>query len=109
MLKTSKLNFFSQLNVSTPKEFWKIANYYTKQKSAIPVLKDAHGQTVSDDVDKAKSPQSHKQFQLDFLSYPDDFLCLEEEVMDLLLNLDTSKPNVIIHCIQHRTWINQIL
>lgn len=53
MLKRAKLNFFNQLNVSTPKAFWKIANYFTKQKSSIPVLKDADGQMISGDVEKA--------------------------------------------------------
>ena len=74
------------------------------------MLKDADGQAISDDVDKATIlndyfvqcfntaiPQlddsSFEQFQLDPLCCPDDFLCSEEEVTDLLLNLDISKAN----------------
>ena len=32
-------------------------------------------------------------FDLDPLSYPDELFCSEEEVIDLLLSLDTSKAN----------------
>ena len=52
MLKTAKLNFFNQLNPSTPKKFRKIAKYFTK-KMFIPVLKGVDGQTISDDAEKA--------------------------------------------------------
>ena len=53
MLKTAKSNFFSQLDPSIPKSFWKIANYFTKQKCSIPVLKSEDGQSILDNVEKA--------------------------------------------------------
>ena len=36
---------------------------------------------------------SFERFQLDPLCCPDDLLCSEDEVTDLLLNLDTTKAN----------------
>ena len=50
MIKTAKSNFFHQLD-PTPKAFWKTAKYLTKQRTSIPVLKDADGQAVMDDAE----------------------------------------------------------
>jgi hypothetical protein len=33
--------------------FWKTVKYLTKQKTSIPVLKDADGRTITDDAEKA--------------------------------------------------------
>ena len=110
MLKSAKFKFFEQLDPSNPKVFWKTTKYLNSQKSTIPVLKDAHGQPVSDDSGKAAllneffakcfntsipklEDWTTVDFDLDPSYCPEEFLCDEEEVLDLLLSLDTTKAN----------------
>ena len=106
----AKFKFFEQLNPSIPKAFWKTTKYLNNQKSSIPILKDSHGQPISDDYVKASllmifSPnvsillfpdqkdQSSNDYGLDPSCCPEESLCNEEEVIDFLLSLDTTTAN----------------
>ena len=110
MIKSAKSNFFDQLDPSTPKAFWKTTRYLTKQKSSIPELKDNCGQSITDDTEKATLLNDYftqcfntavpkldtTSFNCQYLDpscCPEELLCSEDEVTDLLLSLNTSKAN----------------
>ena len=111
MIKSAKAKFFMGLNPSNPKSFWKVTKYLTKQTSSIPILKDHDGNVIHDDEEKAtllneffsqcfnsaQPPLCSSDFEsLDQPSpdeCPEQDLCSEEEVLEMLLSLDTSKSN----------------
>ena len=111
MLKAAKAKFFKQLNPSNPKMFWRVVKLLTKQPSSIPVLRDSQQRAVHDDVEKAtllndffSSCFNDAQEPLDTSDYleldqpdpglcPDWLLCNEDEILEMLLSLDTTKSS----------------
>ena len=111
MLRSAKLNFFKNLDPSSPKSFWKVAKFLTKQSSTIPILQDDYGDTIQDDTEKASllndffskcfnralPPLGRTDYEEIDLSItgecPADILCSEEEVEQMLLSLDTTKSS----------------
>ena len=111
MLRSAKLNFFKNLDPSSPKSFWKVAKFLTKQSSTIPILQDDYGDTIQDDTEKASllndffskcfnralPPLGRTDYEEIDLSItgecPEDILCSEEEVEQMLLSLDTTKSS----------------
>ena len=111
MIRDAKSKFFKGLNPSNPKTFWKLTKYLTKQSTSIPVLKDDYGNTIQDDTEKAEllnnffskclnrsvSPLDETDClnlgQPNSDECPEQLLCSEEEVLQMLLTLDTTKSN----------------
>ena len=111
MIKDAKLKFFKGLNPSNPKSFWKVVKYLTKQTSSIPILEDCHEQAIHDDAAKAtllndffsgcfndaQPPLSMSDYsnlhQPDPDLCPEQFLCTEDEILEMLLSLDTTKSS----------------
>ena len=110
-LKYTKKKFFSHLTPSNPKLFWKTTKALTKGVSGIPFLKDDSGEIITDNTAKATTlnnffstcfnsctpPLSesdrHMFSHLTSNECPSEMLCTEEQVLELLLSLDTTKAN----------------
>jgi len=54
---------------------------------------DMLNQYFSECFDMAQPPLSSRYEEPNIGNYPEDFLCTEEEVYEMLLSLDTSKAN----------------
>ena len=98
------------MNTPNSKNFWKVAKLLTKKTSSIPILKDGE-KVVENDLDKATllnnyfsqcfnqsvSPLTDDDISMfdsiNLLLCPEEFLCTEDEVLELLLSLDTKKAN----------------
>ena len=114
MLKKSKHSYFSRINHSDPKSFWKATKAIQREESQIPFLCSTDGEVISDDSTKANilndffsscfnhnvPPLSHcdSDVLFDLTSMngtccPDDNLCSIDEVEALLLTLNTSKAS----------------
>ena len=110
MLQSAKRQYFNNsLDTSDCKAFWKTVKLITRNKSVIPTL-DHNGSAIHDDQEKVKilncfsaecfnsslpplsSEENVCSSEEDSLC-PDDFLCDEEEVLELLLSIDTTKAN----------------
>ena len=110
-LKYAKKKFFSSLNPSNPKSFWKATKVVTKKESRIPSLIADNGEVISDTSSKAEMlntffsncfntclpPLSVEDQDIyanaNSADCPSEFLCTEDDVLDLLLSLDTTKAN----------------
>ena len=109
MLCSAKSQYFSNLDTSDCKAFWRTVKSITRNKSAIPSL-EHNGSAINDDQEKAEVLNSFFaecfNSSLPSLSSgenfcsneeddvcPDDFLCYEEEVLELLQSIDTTKAN----------------
>ena len=110
LLRKAKRKFFRGLNTVNSKSFWKVAKYMTKKNSSIPSLKDG-GIAVESDLDKAallnryfskcfnqSVPPLNDEDILEFSSIdpllcPEEFLCTEHEVFEMLSSLDIKKAN----------------
>ena len=110
MIKCAKSRYFKRLNPSNPKTFWKLVKCLTKQTS-IPILKDSQEKAVHDDTEKATllneffsscfnnaqpplNMSDYNEFnQPDQDSCPEQLLCTEDEILEMLLSLDTTKSN----------------
>ena len=106
LLKLAKKKYFCSLNPKDSKKFWKAVKSLNKSKQSIPTL--YHDDVVAcDDADKANllcsffsscfnqscaliSPSPNHPLRF---SFPDDLLCNESEVFDLLATLDTTTAN----------------
>ena len=111
MIKCAKSRYFKRLNPSNPKTFWKLVKCLTKQTSSIPILKDSQEKAVHDDTEKATllneffsscfnnaqpplNMSHYNEFnQPDQDSCPEQLLCTEDEILEMLLSLDTTKSN----------------
>ena len=110
-LKQAKRKYFTQFSPSNPKLFWKTVKILTKDDTRIPFLKDESGEIISEDMTTASTlnnffsdcfnlsvpPLSecdkHIFSEVNSRECPSEFLCTDEEVLDLLLTLDTTKAN----------------
>ena len=102
--RLAKRNYFRSLNPKDPKKFWKAIKYLNKSRPAIPTL--TQGDNVAyTDSDKANLLNSffgscfntsHPSIDLESpptVNYPEELLCTESEVYDLLASLDVSKAS----------------
>ena len=103
-LRAAKKAYFRKLNPRDPKSFWKAVKFLAKKPQSIPTLVQGDT-TATTDYDKANLLNSF--FHLCFnTSYPpigshsehdsecpEEYLCTEEEVFDLLSTLDTTKAS----------------
>ena len=93
------------LNPKDPKKFWKAIKFLNKSKTTIPTL-SLGDKVAHSDVDKANLlnsfftdcfNKSHPPIQLQVASQPptcpDEILCSESEVCDLLAALNPSKAS----------------
>ena len=111
MIKNAKSKYFKCLNPSDPKTFWKVVKCLTKQTSSIPILKDSQEKATHDDTEKAtllnsyfsscfnnaQPPLNMSDYnelnQSDQDSCPDQLLCIEDDILEMLLSLDTTKSS----------------
>ena len=110
MLRSAKRQYFNNsLDTSDCKAFWKTVKSITRNKSVIPTM-DHNGSAIHDDQEKVEilncffaecfnsslpplsSEENVCSSEEDSLC-PDDFLCDEDEVLELLLSIDTTKAN----------------
>jgi len=105
-MRKAKGHFFKNFNPSSSKQFWKTVKILNKNNVSIPALV-RNGTTVTKDFDKAsmlnqyfsecfnmaQPPLSSRYEEPNIGNCPEDFLCTEEEVYEMLLSLDTSKAN----------------
>ena len=104
-LRKAKKKYFRKLNPKDPKKFWKAIKYLNKNKSSIPTL-SLEDKIAHSDADKANLlnsfftdcfNNSHPPIQLQEVSRhpscPEEILCSESEVGDLLAALDPSKAS----------------
>ena len=131
MLKSVKLKYFKKLK-SNPKHFLKVVKCLTKQTSSIPILKDNNENAIHNDAEKATLLNNFFSFcfndayppinmsdynqlsQPDQCSCPEELLCTEDEILEMLLSIDTTKssgPDGIsgilyaeINSYQHCSW-----
>ena len=108
MLRNGKKRFFQNLNPHNNKQFWKAMKYLRKQTSSIPNL--SYNNVVSS-MDQEKANMLNDYFSkcfnrsqpslqtTDCLNYPladdcpDEILCTESEVTELLMTLDIAKAS----------------
>ena len=110
-LRQAKKRYFHKLCSSSinPKKFWKLYKSMTRNDSAIPTLQQ-NNQAASSSIDKANllnnffsSCFNHQQppltksdldkFPVDPDQCPDDLLCHEDDVVQLLSSLDINKAS----------------
>ena len=106
-MKRAKRNYFNTLNSADQKAFWKAAKF-VKKETRIPFLRNCNGDIISDDEEKAAilnnffsqcfntsipvlSDDDMSTFVDNDADEHAELLCTEEEVLDMLRNLDTSK------------------
>ena len=108
MLRDSKQSFFTRhINNGNKKQFWKTMKYLRKEQSTIPSLRSG-GTSADNELDKANMLNNY--FSTCFNTSlpplsgtfesvehpegsPDDLLCTEDEVVDLLHTIDVSKAS----------------
>ena len=109
-LKHAK-KYFSRLSPTNSKSFWKTVKVLTKEGSRIPTIKDDSGNIISDDAVKATiinnffstcfnmniPPLSDNDKRTFFNEIPctpsPDIKCSEDDVLHMLLTLDTTKAS----------------
>ena len=107
-LRRAKRAYFRNLNPKNPKKFWKAMKYLNKSQCSIPTLSHDDA-TVQTDIGKADllnsffsscynlshSPLVPSEYQNSQSPQecPDEILCNEEEVYQLLSSLDVTKAN----------------
>ena len=108
MLKEAKKEFFMKINPRNPKEFWKACKMLSRSSTSIPALQ-MNGNVAKSNDEKAELlntffascfNNSHSPLaDEDFLniecsdSFPEDFLCSEDQILDMLASLDVTKSN----------------
>ena len=109
MIRNAKSSYFKNLNPRNKKQFWKAVKYLNKQQSTIPTLHH-HGTAAVTDSEKASllnecfsacfnrdtpplliTDDDHHTVHSSSCS--DELLCTAEEVIFLIMSLDTSKAN----------------
>ena len=95
---------FRKLNPRDPKSFWKAVEFLTKKPQSIPTLVQGDV-TATTDHDKTNLLNSFfhscfntshspiKSHSVPDAVIPEDYICTEEEVFDLLSSLDTTKAS----------------
>ena len=103
LLKLVKKRYFRSLNPKDSQKFWKAVKSLNKSKQSIPTLSH-DGEVACDDADKANllcsffsscfnqscAPISPSPNHPLCFPFPDELLCTESEVFDLLATLDTA-------------------
>ena len=104
MLCCAKRNYFRKLNPRDPKTFWKTVKLVNTNKQPIPTPSH-NGRMADSNGDKANMlntffyfcfNQSHPpvaECYPPYFSCPDNVLCCEQEVCDLLAALDVTKAS----------------
>ena len=109
MVKRGKRDYLDKLKSASCKDFWKAVKNLNGRQSSIPTL-NHYGDTATSDSEKAT--MLHEQLfstastnlyppitptcdseRLEQIDCPPELLCTEDEVLELLLALDTSKAN----------------
>ena len=108
MVKRGKRDYLNNLKSASSKDFWKAVKNLNGRQCSIPTLNHS-GETATSDNEKATmlnnffsscfnqsippiSPSGGSE-RLDPIDCPPELLCTEDEVLELLLALDTSKAN----------------
>ena len=108
-LRKAKKAYFQKINPKKPKEFWRAVKYLSKQQSSIPTLMDEDGNEALTGAQKAdmlnkffskcfnrRSAPLEAWSESDFNlpdNPPDELLCNEDTVCELLTGLDVSKSS----------------
>ena len=100
-VRKAKLEFFKRLQTVDAKTFWKLFILLTRKESSIPALLGPNSTLVTNDVQKADilNNQFFSNFNhcicniglLDSSNFPEEFLCTDEQVFDLIHSLDSTK------------------
>ena len=107
-LRQAKKAYFQKLNPKCAKDFWKASKLLNATVSSIPTL--SYGDSIAQtNVQKAKvlnsffascfnkshTPIDYTEFRMLTLpnGFPDELLCNEDEIYDLLSSLDVTKSN----------------
>ena len=108
MVKRGKRDYLNNLKSASSKDFWKAVKNLNGRQCSLPTLNHS-GETATSDNEKATmlnnffsscfnqsippiSPSGGSE-RLDPIDCPPELLCTEDEVLELLLALDTSKAN----------------
>ena len=106
-LRLAKQRYFHKLNPKDPKKFWKAIKFLNKSKQSIPTL-SLDGTVANSDVDKANLlnsffcscfNRSHPPIQhqptpdIDSSTCPEELLCTDSEVCEMLAALDVTKSS----------------
>ena len=103
-VRLARRKYFRTLNPKDPKKFWKAIKYLNKSKPSIPTLSQGN-RVAYTDSDKANLLNSffgscfntsHPPIELGSppsVSYPEELLCTESKVYDLVASLDVSKAS----------------
>ena len=108
MVKRGKRDYLDKLKSASCKDFWKVVKNLNGRQSSIPTL-NHYGDTATSDSEKATmlnnffsscfnesippiTPTCDSE-RLEQIDCPPKLLCTEDEVLELLLALDTSKAN----------------
>ena len=106
-LKRAKNKFFSSLNPSNSKAFWKATKIRTKKGEQNTHVKSESGELISDDHGKAEMvntffstsfntciPETDRDlFATSSSDCPSELLCTEDKMLEQLLSLDVTKAN----------------
>jgi len=110
-LRKAKQSFFKKLQATDSKTFWKLYKTLTKRESSVPALLVPDVGVVSDDAKKANilneyffnnfnhtstpssCPWVDHAHLLNPSAFPEEFLCTEDQVLDLISSLDTKKAS----------------
>ena len=108
-LRGVKKSYFQKINPKKPKEFWRTIKYLSKQQSSIPTLADEDGNEALTGSQKADMLNKFFSNCFNCLSAPlkdwsesdfnlpddppDELLCNEDTVCELLASLDVSKSS----------------
>ena len=105
-LRKAKFNYFKKIQTSDPKTFLRLIKVLTRKTSSIPTLCASDSHLVHDDAVKANihNDQLSKHFNYSFTAadlcteyhfpdakFPEEFLCTEELVLNLISSLDVKK------------------
>ena len=109
-MRRAKRDYFQKLNPKNPKEFWKAIKYLSKKQSSIPTLVDEDGKEAANGLQKANmlnsffskcfnrssaplKDWSETDIRPNHDELPDELICDEDSVYDLLATLDVSKSS----------------
>ena len=108
LLREAKRSFFANIDPSNTKQFWKAIKLLNKSTTSIPSLTDGTSEATSS---TEKANMLNIFFQSCFntavsplnessvvqvttqASFPEEFLCDEDEIVEMLLHLDPTKAN----------------
>ena len=106
--KEAKKEFFMRINPRNPKEFWNACKMLSWSSTSIPASQ-MNGNVLSNLMMKRPSSSTHSLHHVskihsrlaneDFLNiecsdtFPEDFLCSDNQILDMLASLDITKSN----------------